>query len=123
MTKEAETTRVTSFNNRLFERMRDMNRSWVERLREIHQIESDFGSKLLGAKSPTEATAICHDWMAKRLEVSAGEQRSFTTAWLGLISDVIRSTSATSAHTADRDKKEWTNRDNNKGFIVDAVKT
>jgi hypothetical protein len=38
------------FNNTLFERMRDMHRSWLERLREIGQIESEFGTRLLTAK-------------------------------------------------------------------------
>jgi hypothetical protein len=82
--------RETSFNIGLFERMRDMHRSWLERLREIRQLESDFGTKLLTAKSPSEATIICNEWMAKRLETVANEQQTFATAWIGLISDVLR---------------------------------
>ena len=87
MTVKAETT---GFNDRLFERMQDMNRTWIERLREIRQIESDFGSRLLRAESSPEAAAICHEWMAKRLEAVAYEQRTFTTAWLALISDTMK---------------------------------
>jgi hypothetical protein len=89
MTAKAETT---GFNDRLFERMQDMNRTWIERLREIRQIESDFGSRLLRAGSSSEAANICHEWMAKRLEAVAYEQRTFTTAWLALISDTMKMT-------------------------------
>jgi hypothetical protein len=93
MTKKAETT---TFNNGLFERMQDMNRSWLERLREIREIEADFGAKLLTAKSPSEATTICNEWMAKRLETVASEQQTFTTAWLELVWDATKLTSAMS---------------------------
>ena len=41
MTKKTETTSFA-----LFERMRDMDRSRLERLREIQQIELDFGTRL-----------------------------------------------------------------------------
>jgi hypothetical protein len=80
--------------NNLFERMRDMHRSWLERLREIRQIESDFGARLLIAKSPSEATAICNEWMTKRLEIAVSEQQTFAAAWLGLISDATKATPA-----------------------------
>jgi hypothetical protein len=69
--------------------MRVMSRSWIERLRDVHQIEQDFGARLLAAKSPAEATSICHQWMAKRLEAVASEQKAFTSEWLGLVSDTI----------------------------------
>ena len=88
-TTTAETTSFSSFNAGLFDRMRIMSRSWIERLREVHQIEQDFGARLLAAKSPSDATIICHEWMAKRLETVACEQKAFTTEWLGLVSDTI----------------------------------
>jgi hypothetical protein len=103
MTKETKT--ISFFNIGLFERMRDMNRSWLERLREIRQIESDFGARLLAAKTPSEATTTCNEWMANRLETVASEQQVFATAWLGLISDVIKSTSAVSGKASDEDHK------------------
>jgi hypothetical protein len=52
-------TNFIALNSNLFERMRDMNRSWLEKLRQIRQIEAEFGTRLLTAKSPSEATAIC----------------------------------------------------------------
>jgi len=102
MTKKAETT---NFNGGLFDRMQDMNRSRLERLRETRLIESYFGDRLLTAKSPSEATAVCHEWMAKRVETVASEQQAFTTAWLELISDAMKTTSVMSAATSGQDKQ------------------
>lgn len=87
-----EENNMTGFNDRLFERMQEMNRSWIEKLREIRQIESDFGSRLLRSESSSEAATICHEWMAKRLEAVAYEQKTFTTAWLALVSDTMKVT-------------------------------
>jgi len=90
-TKAIEGVSCAGFNAGLFDRMRRMNRSWLERLREIHEIESEFGARLLAANSPAEATTVCHEWMAKRLETVASEQQAFTTAWLGLVSETVDS--------------------------------
>jgi hypothetical protein len=90
-TETIEAASFAGFNAGLFDRMRRMNRTWLERLRDIHQIETEFGARLLAAKSPNEATTICHEWMAKRLETVASEQQTFTTAWLGLVSDTMDS--------------------------------
>ena len=100
MTKKAETTNL---NSGLFERMQDMNRSWLESLREIRQIESHFGSRLLAARSESEATAVCKEWMAKRVQTVANEQQAFTTAWLDLISDVMKPRSAMSVKASEQD--------------------
>src|ERR1700677_2003686 len=89
MTAEADTADFRTFNNGLFERMREMNRSRLERLRDIHRVDADFSSKLMFARSPSEATAVCSEWMAKRLEAVRSEQQSFANAWLGLISDAV----------------------------------
>jgi hypothetical protein len=102
MTKNTETTGIVDLNGNLFEQMRDMNRAWLERLRETRQMESEFGSRLLVAKNPAEAAAICNDWMAKRLQSVAAEQQIFTTAWLGLVSHVVRSTSAMALNESER---------------------
>jgi hypothetical protein len=77
MSQKSETT---CFNVGLLERMQDMHRSWIERLREIRQIESDFGNRLLNAKNPSEATMVCTEWTARRLETVAGEQQMFAAA-------------------------------------------
>jgi hypothetical protein len=87
----SEPPETTYSNAELFKRMQDMHRSWIERLREIRQIESDFGNRLLNAKNPMEATIVCTEWMARRLETVASEQQTFATAWLGLISNAVKS--------------------------------
>jgi hypothetical protein len=61
---------------------------------QIRQIESEFRTGLLTAKSPSEATAICNEWMTKRLEIVVSEQQTFAAAWLGLISDATKATPA-----------------------------
>ena len=96
---------MTGFNDRLFERMQDMNRLWIERLREIRQIESDFGTRLMKAESSSEATTICHEWMAKRLETVAYEQKAFTTAWLALIADTAKLKFAASIKPSEHNKQ------------------
>jgi hypothetical protein len=87
----SQTPETTYSTVELFERMQDMHRSWIERLREIRQMESDFGNRLLNAKNPMEATMVCTEWMARRLETVASEQQTFATAWLGLISNAVKS--------------------------------
>ncbi len=89
------TTKLVSpeFNNSLFERMRDMNRSRLEMLREIRQSESEFESRLLAASNHNEAIEICHEWMRHRLEAVAMEQRAFTAAWMNVVSDLLKTAS------------------------------
>jgi hypothetical protein len=81
-----------------------MHRLWLERLREIRQIETEFGTRLLIAKSPSEATAICNEWMTKRLDIVVSEQQTFAAAWLGWISDATKVTPAISAGAPGHDK-------------------
>ena len=79
----------SGLNARLFERMRSIHRAWLEQLRDIQGVEAEFGAKLLAARSPAEATSICHAWMAKRLETMASEHQTFTVAWLALMSETV----------------------------------
>ena len=97
-------SQTTYFNTGLFERMRDMHRLWLERLQEIRQIESDFGTRLLNAKNPSEARTLCNEWMAKRLATVASEQQVFAAAWLGLISEATMPAPATSASRPEPDQ-------------------
>ena len=98
-------TEAKSFNAPSFEQMRDMHRAWLERLQEIGQLESDFGTRLMIAKSPSEAASVCREWMARHVETIAHEQKTFANAWLRLIVDVMGSAPAVSAKTSERDHK------------------
>jgi hypothetical protein len=94
---------ATAFNDGLFERIQAMNRSWLERLRDIRQIDADFGAKLLNAKTASDATIICNEWMAKRLEIVATEQQAFAIAWFELLSHAAKPAAAKFANGADSD--------------------
>ena len=100
-----ESTSFGKFNADLFDRMRTMNRSWLETLREIHQFEVEFGARLLAANTRAEATAICHQWMARRLQTIACEQQAFTTAWLGLVSETVEKRRPAGVAAAERSSK------------------
>ena len=104
MNKMTEPADLMGFNNKLFERMRDIHRSWPERLREIRQIEAEFGARLLTAKNASEATAICDEWMTKRLETIANEQQILAAGWLGLVSEATRIVPATSTRAPGHDQ-------------------
>ena len=102
---EARRTEATTFNARLFEQMRDMHRTWLERLQGIRHLESDFGTRLMTAKSRSEAAIVCGEWMVKHVETIADEQKTFASAWLRLIVEMMGSASAVSAKTSERDQK------------------
>jgi hypothetical protein len=89
MTKAEE----THISDNLFGRMQDMNRAWLQKLRELRQAEAEFAVRLLAAKTPSEAAIICHEWIAMRLENVTGEQQAFTTNWLEFIADTMKSAS------------------------------
>jgi hypothetical protein len=79
------------FKTRLFERMRGMHRAWIEQAREIRDLEQNYGSKLMAAKSPAHAASLCNEWMAKRMAIVAHEQEMFANSWLWLLADMSES--------------------------------
>jgi hypothetical protein len=103
MTIEKE---ISSLSNDLFTRLQDMNRAWLVRLRNIRETDAEFGLRLLGAKIPAEAVTICNEWMAARLRTVGTEHRAFTTAWLDLVSDTMRSASASPGKASEHDTKQ-----------------
>lgn len=94
-------TESKNLNGALFKQMQDMHQAWLERLARVRDIESDYGTRLLHAKSPTEATAICTEWMEKRIESIVRDQQAFTNAWIRLITDSARSTAQNGAGRSD----------------------
>lgn len=79
---------AASFNTHLFEQMRCMHLQWLEKLREIRDLELDYGASLAATKSPSEAVLLCSEWMAKRLEIIAHEQKDFARFWVQLLLDI-----------------------------------
>ena len=80
---------------RLFDRIEEVNRSWLDRMRELRTVEADFSAKLFASGSPQEAMAICNQWMAKRLEILGTEQQVLAKTWveiIGLVSESAKTT-------------------------------
>jgi hypothetical protein len=75
----------------VFDRVQEINRSVLDRVREMRQVEQDYGAKLVTSKSPAEAMGVCNEWMAKRLEMLATEQQHFARSWLDLVSHLSKS--------------------------------
>ena len=82
------------YKTRLFERMRGMHRAWIEKAREIRDLELNYGSKLMAAKSPAHAASLCNEWMAKRMAIVAHEQEMFANSWLWLLADMSEPSSS-----------------------------
>jgi hypothetical protein len=101
---KGSTAGVTSFNTRLFERMRGMHRAWIEKAREVRRLELDYGSRLMAAQTPSHAVSLCDEWMAKRMAIIAQEQEMFANSWVWLLADTIGAPSAGLAKVWERDQ-------------------
>lgn len=101
---QGERAHTMTFNAHLFEQMRGMHRTWLEKLREIRDLELDYGSRLMAAKNPSEAINFCSEWMVKRMAIVAHEQRMFASSWARLLSDMMGRRSAVSARISERDR-------------------
>jgi hypothetical protein len=84
-----EATGITGFNAHLLEQIRRLHRGWLEKVWEIRQLELDYGTKLMSAKTPSEAAGFCNEWIGKRMEIFAREQEIFASSWVQLLGDVV----------------------------------
>jgi hypothetical protein len=98
-------TEWAGYNAHLSKQVQDMHRTWLERLRDIRHLESDFGMKLMTAKTPSEVASVCGEWMAKHVETIAHEQRTFANAWLRMIVDMMGWAAAGTPQASERDHK------------------
>jgi hypothetical protein len=89
----------------LFGRIQDMNRAWLQNLRELSQAEADFARRLLAAMTPSEAATICEEWIAMRSKTLAGEQ-AFATEWLEFIAESMKLASSAIATASTQVRKE-----------------
>jgi hypothetical protein len=71
---------------RLFDRVEQINRAWLDSMREMRKVEAEFSIRLFACKGPDDAMAVCNQWMAKRLEILGGEQQLFARLWTDLVS-------------------------------------
>jgi hypothetical protein len=101
---QGETARTMNFNAHLFEQMRGMHRAWLEKLREIRDLELDYGSRIMAANNTSEAVSFCSEWMVRRMAIVAHEQRMFASSWARLLVDMMGRQSAVSAGISERDQ-------------------
>jgi hypothetical protein len=88
------TTRADAERKRMFDRVEEINASWLERMGKLRGVEADFSAKFLASSGPEEAMSICNHWMAKRLELIGKEQQALAKSWveiLGLLGDSAKS--------------------------------
>ena len=55
----------------LFDRLREMNRQWFERMRSEANLASEFASKLTAAHSLPDAMTACQEWSGRRFDMMA----------------------------------------------------
>ncbi len=79
---------------RLFERVEQINRAWLESMREMRRTEAEFSVRLFACGSPDDALVLCNQWMARRLEILATEQQTFATSWTEIVSLLSKATSS-----------------------------
>ncbi len=70
---------------RLFEQVEQVNRAWLESMREMRRTEAEFSVRLFACGSPDDALVLCNQWMAKRLEILAAEQQTFAKSWTEIV--------------------------------------
>jgi hypothetical protein len=86
---------------RLFDRMRGMHRAWIEKAQEIRDLEQNYGSKLMAAKSPAHAASLCNESMPSAWR-SSHEQEMFANSWLWLPADMIEAPTSAPAKVSER---------------------
>ena len=55
----------------------EVNREWATRAQAEAKLATEFAGKLSAAKSIPETTAICQEWMTRRMELFAEDTRRF----------------------------------------------
>jgi hypothetical protein len=91
---EIDKSAISDDRKHLFDRIEDINRSWLDRMRELRGVEAEFSAKLFASKGPEEAMAVCNQWMAKRLEILGAEQQMFAKSWVDIVGLLGDSTKA-----------------------------
>jgi hypothetical protein len=70
---------------RLYDRIEQINRSWLDSMQQMRRAEAEFSVRLFTCRNPDDALVLCNQWMAKRLEILATEQQLFARCWSELV--------------------------------------
>jgi len=68
---------MTNMQKEIVEAIEEINGEWAARLKAEADLATEFAGKLSAAKSIPETTAICQEWMTRRMELFAEDTRRF----------------------------------------------
>jgi hypothetical protein len=100
LTPPIDKSGLSDERKRLFERVEQINRAWLDSMREMRRAEAEFSVRLFACNSPADALILCNQWMAKRLEILGAEQQLFATSWAEIVALLGKATAP-----GDRKKK------------------
>jgi hypothetical protein len=78
---------------KLFERVEQINRAWLDSMREMRRTEAEFSVRLFSCGTPADALVLCNQWMARRLEILGAEQQTFAKSWADVVGLLDKATS------------------------------
>jgi hypothetical protein len=74
-------------HRKLFDRVQSINRLWLARVQETRESEVQLGMRLLQSRNPTEASAVCNDWMLGRIANFISDNEMMTKLWFDLYAE------------------------------------
>jgi hypothetical protein len=88
--RQSQSSDTTGFSSartidRLSEQAKFGHEAWMERLREMQNVEAKYTKELLAARDPNEVLKICNRWIGKRLELLTADSKAFTGFWMDLV--------------------------------------
>ena len=102
LTPPIDKSNMSDERKRLFERVEQINRAWLESMRDMRRAEAEFSVRLFACHSASDALVLCHQWMAKRLEILASEQQLFARAWGELVTLLDKGQAVTATRKTGR---------------------
>ena len=86
----------------LAERVRAACSEWISQMGVVQRHEAEFGVRLARCRTPSEAVAVCGEWMAHRLDSAIVMHHRFLELWLTSATDTTnRAAGAKQRPTAD----------------------
>ena len=85
LTPPVDKTALSVERRRLFAHVERINRAWLDSMREMRRAEAEFSVRLFSCNTRDGAMVLCDQWLAKRKEIIATEQRLFEESWSELL--------------------------------------
>lgn len=90
-------SRVTPTIDPIREQAKFGHQAWLERLREMQDVEAEFAKELSANKDPKIALRVCNRRIAKRLEPLTADSKAFAGFCMDLVMTAAGSAASTSA--------------------------